>query len=310
MGRLFEVEHRWIIDGYHKVTQNDIDSLSEHYSALDKCLYLHSPSGSLGYWNMGNYQFYVTSDCDIPIVQKYVTSPKYFITAPGYDYEKVDYIYRKLIEVTGMVPVITEVDEKFMTEFMSLYGDYYTKTKVAGEFLYDSEKNAKCEGSQYTDMRYRFKKFMKLYPELECRKATKQDVDALIVMLNKWNQTQGKKYFRSTIGRDKRFLASYVDTPDMLCNVICEGNKIVGYCTMEKAYKQDYGILVSAKALPEYKEAGYYLWHESFKDAVDMGIKYVNAAGSYGKGVKEQKNRWRPIEIISTYNIVRKDVQA
>ena len=307
MTRLFGND--FILDGYHRVNKTDLELLKSHYIKLDKCLYLHSPSGSIGYWNMGNYQLFIDNSCDVPVVQKFKNSPRYYITAPSYDIDKVDFIYNKIYEKTGILPVITEVDDAFMQLFMEKFSSEYKRTKVGGEFIYDCEANKNCIGGKYRDMRYRFSKFNKLYPNIECRKGRKSDIPLLLDMLNKWNITQGKKYFRSTIGRDKRFLSAYIDTPDMLCNVLVDNKEIIGYCTMEKAYKKDYGILVSAKALPEYKEAGYYLWHQSFIDAVDMGIKYANAASSYGRGVKEQKNRWRPVDIVSTYNITKKEIK-
>lgn len=303
---MFLFGDEFIIPGYHRVTFKDSSILENHYKELDDCLYLHSLSGPAGYWNSGNYELYINDkEPIIPIIKKFKTNPRYYITAPAYDIDAVYDIYCKLEKLSSFPVVIQEVDKKFADSFINKYTTF--KKSVAGkEFVYDADKNSKLNGHEFSDMRYRIKKFLKFYPNYEIRELTSNNVDDVILMLNKWNETQGKKYFRATIGRDKRFLKEFADSPNMWCNVLYINGECVGYCSLEKAFKDNHSILVSAKALPQYCEAGYFLWHKTFEDAVKHNCTIVNAAGSYGKGVYEQKNRWKPIKLVPTFNLERK----
>ena len=291
-------------------------------SIQSEVLYNASRIYPFAYLNLGRMQLYLNKDFRqdkiIPVVRKNEQrlledgiseqKPQYSLYTP---HCRLDDILTTLeqLEPLSSIPVnITDVTKAYADEFLSQVNGW-EKTKTSDDIIQSAERLSKLEGRNFSSLRNTLKHVKNdLKPTVRPLCSTTV-VDATCVFEN-WKLKQGKKYFRVTIGRDRRLAEEYADKTDFqdffgyvfyindIPKAVCYGCR----SAKDPAWGQD----ITVKADIDCRGLGDYAFIFLMQTMHAKGIKLVNDSGGSSKNVRDNKLKFSPVSTVPMYDLQRK----
>ena len=308
--KLFEVDE-FIISGYKRVqhTAEYIEVFRKLFCMQEDVLYNHSIVQPFSYLNKGRLSLFINADYKsgeiIPIIQKFKNNPTFSLYCPRASDQRILETVEKLKEVSGKEVEIVDATDEWSQSFIS-NNPNWQRVETSKDVVYNTEKVHVLEGSGFSKIRNKIRRAEKCGLYIEEIRTEKHLGDA-IQLFEHWKQTQGEKYFRVTVGRDKRLIEEYWDKVDgknfFGYNAYIE-NECKGVVFGNRSdLKPDWGIEVTTKADIHTPGASDYIRQYLLSRMYSEGIKFVNDSGFYGTGVKVNKTKWLPDRIIKMYKL-------
>ena len=294
-----------------------------HMAMFDEKLYSKIP-GQIMYNHCYHYLYsyfskvkeafyYDDGENFLVVCKKFKTTPLYMIHAPNPNscsYSKFMEIYQQLSEISSKPVMVIDMNEDQANWVAEGQPDMWDIQKDGIDSIFDLEKCVAMRGNPYKGIRNGINQF-KRNKHTVVNMDTQQAADDAVKVIREWQKTQGKKYFRVTVGRDievfQRFW-SVVDRVNTFGLVVYdkEGEPIGATMACRSAKNPEFGMEITTKVLPEYNGLTDYLSMLEFKQMLDAGIKFSNEAGYYSKGIKFNKEKWRPSDEYKMFKAVLK----
>ena len=309
---LFDLKPSGILGEMRPLTLRDKGLIDEklYKRITGDILYNHCFEYLYSYFANVKAAFLVSSNPEeiVIITRKNINVPKYSIHCPICSPERLIDIVQQLskLSVSPIRIIDLNTDQKDALLKTSSNWKLY---KMGDDQIFDLEKCVKLEGRMYKSIRNGIKYFEKTFDfRVELMNTQKAADDACIV-IHDWKQTQGKKYFRVTTGRDVEIFKRFwpiVDNVDNYGYVVYDNalNKPIG-ATMacRSAKDREFGMELTTKVLPEYRGLTDYLSWIEFRDMLKNGIKYSNEAAIYSPGIRFNKEKWGPVKTFPMFDL-------
>lgn len=256
--------------------------------------------------------WYIDKDEFVAVGQKFTTAPQYYISAPMCSTAYLIHIIKELGK-HGPVKVV-DLNAEQVKGIVGTNSDAWDVKKEPGDVIFDLKKCIEMKGNNYKGIRNGINRFKKDNPNYCVKELTSNKVaEDAVKVIDEWRETQGLKYFRVTVGRDKEIFRIFwpvVDNINTFGIVVYDGDgKPVGasLACRSKA-NPEYGMELTTKVLVDDKYRGLTDFTSDiiFRKMHNVGILYSNEAGIYGKGTKFNKEKWHPIGNFTNYSLVYK----
>ena len=301
-------------ENWRRVTTEDKHIFDELFSQKDQLLYDQSDISPFAYWNIGNFSLYInqdwTSDRIIPIVKKFSNKPRYYLYSPNCEADELFDLMTKLQPYSNKPVGIFQVTK---SEADTLKSDgRFRAVKTSGDYINNIPEQVELKGKKFKSVRRRIFHAERENSHIEFSLLTPKLVDKTVEFFGEWNATQGKKYLRGAVGRDIRLIQMYNNHDDKfnfcMIGYDTEKDKVAScYFVNISQFNPKLSTCVTAKALTEYPDLGYLTYFKAKQESFNRGVEIENISGTYSKGVKEQKERWRPFDIYNSYDVFLKE---
>lgn len=311
-----QIEHLDVpgFEKWRRVTIADKNIFDILFSQKSTLLYDQSDVSPFAYWNIGNFKLYINDDWEntriIPIIKKFTNKPRYYLYCPNCGIEETHSILEKLQPYSNKPTGIFQVTESEANEYKA--DGRFRAVKTSSDYINNLEDQVALKGKKFKSVRRRIFHAERENVQIEFKLLDKDLVEKTVAFFKEWNATQGAKYLRGAVGRDIRLVEMY-NNPNDKYN-FC----LIGYDTkLEKVascyfvniseFDSTISTCVTAKALTEYPDLGYLTYFKAKEESLKRGAKFENISGSYSKGVKEQKERWRPFTTYKSFDVFLKE---
>lgn len=309
-----EPEQAPIFDALFPVELDDIDLFNERiYKQLPKpILYNHCFHYLYSYFAGVKTLYKVpTGSGIVAVAQKYKTKPRFYIHAPTCAYEHLLALY-KILQKQSATPVrVIDLNQEQVDKIISNEPEKWKIIKDGKDVIFDLHKCIEMKGNGYKGIRNGINYFKKTFNYEVVDMDTAKVADDAVQVIRDWQQKQGKKYFRVTVGRDveifKRFW-SLVDNKTTFGLVIYDketGKPIAATMGCVSPLDQEMGIELTTKVDIDYKGLTDFISLELFKRMYEAGVRYTNEAGIYSPGIKKNKEKWHPVDYYPMFQLER-----
>lgn len=244
----------------------------------------------------------------IVVTKKNKTEPKYSVHCPLGSAERLRSVFDQLSKLSKDPVRAIDLNDAQTTVLQKLLPGRWVLHKMGKDVIFDLTKCCALSGGDYKGIRNGINNFTKnVQHSIKVMNTEKTAQDACMV-IQKWKETQGKKYFRVTTGRDvevfKRFWP-IVDNKNVFGYVVYNGeNEPIGATLgCRSAKREDFGMEITTKVLPEYRGLTDYLSWVQFKDMRAQGILFTNEAGIYSPGIRFNKEKWHPVDYFQMFDL-------
>lgn len=307
---LFNVQNSLVTIGdgiqCYRINKDNLHLLEQYYSGIE-CMYRLPAFAHQGNLIFGGNNYYNVIDGYLYLYH-YNQNKLSLVTIPfdkdghfmrlseTYRYMKAHNIYRiRCVVDTAMRPGEQSIDT---------LKRYFTVQREHQEYFYDNSRIANMEGSDYREIRHKVNKFMKEYPNVTCRWATKADVHTLDTLYEKWRtEWNGLKY---PVIFDRKYYETLVEINPEYFMVFFEGDKPIGFLSYYPSNSTNVHcgfrkLDISYRYLTQYAQVKFCA------GLVERGYKYANDDNDNGyRGLRDTKSRFHPIHIMVEYQLIMK----
>lgn len=307
------------IEGYKRVTYESrfVELFHSLLAEQSECLYNHHPLFPFCYLNTGKYKLYLNEDATqdkiIPVVQKNGLTSSFEIYSPSALYEHILYAVEDFDKISSKPIKIRDVTKQYADCFL-LMTKGWQKVRTSLDVMQDTKLITELAGRNFSSIRNTLRRVERDYqPKIEL--LCKSNMYDAIQVFKNWQQLQGKKYFRVTIGRDIRLIEEFCNNYDVLdpnyfayVYYVNDKAEAVSF-GVRSWYRDEYGIDVTCKANTALRGLGDFAFHHLITEMRKAGgINYVNDSGYNSKGNEISKKKWfggKEIKFVEMYDLVR-----
>lgn len=278
-------------------------------------LYNHSPIFPFAYLNTGNRTLFLNSDYSpnkiIPLAQKNKTTPTFELFTPFGDMKE---ILATIDKASICIEAIRDVTKQYAQDFLKHWSGW-DLIRTSRDVVQDCHLVTELNGRNFSSIRNTLRRVERDYkPDIKLL-TTETCADAILVFKD-WQQEQGKKYFRVTIGRDIRLIEEYCKALKDLWQIsyfayvyYVAGKAEAVSFGVRSWSNAEWGIDVTCKANVNIRGLSDFAFQHLITQLHLAGILYVNDSGWNSKGNEINKKKWwggKEPQLIPMYDLRRK----